>query len=169
MKRMLYGTLAAITLAGGAGAQDLGAPVSLGPLTMTNVYAQATPPSAPVGGGYLTVTNSAGPDRLIGVTASTITDQAEIHEMRMAGDVMQMRSLPEGVEVPAGGTLVLKPGALHLMFMNLRAPLVAGETVPVTLEFEKAGKVTLPMAVVARGAKTPDHPQAKTEGEHAGH
>jgi copper(I)-binding protein len=63
---------------------------------------------------------------------------------------MRMRQVKE-VVVPAGAIVELKPGGLHLMFMNIKAPLTAGEAVPVKLKFAKAGEVEVKMPVNAIG------------------
>jgi copper(I)-binding protein len=81
-------------------------------------------------GGYMKLTARDG-QRLVGAS-SPVAGVAEIHEMKMEGDVMKMR--PAGaLELPAGKTVELKPGGLHLMLMDLKQPLVAGRSVPVTL------------------------------------
>lgn len=141
------------------------APVVLGTLAISGAYARATPPGAPVGGAFLTIANSGPEDRLIAVRAPDVTDDAQIHEMAMQGEVMQMRALPDGLTIPADGSVELKPGGYHIMFMELKKPLVGGETVPVTLEFEHAGAVELPLTVVPLVGGAHD---AKG-GEHAGH
>jgi copper(I)-binding protein len=71
--------------------------------------------------------------------------------MRMEGDMMQMRPLTEGLPVPADGVATLAPGGAHLMFMEITAPFVDGETVPVTLTFERAGVVEATLVVRAPG------------------
>jgi copper(I)-binding protein len=62
----------------------------------------------------------------------------EIHEMKMEKDVMKMAALPNGLELPSGKTVELKPGGYHVMLMDLKAPLVANSTVPVTFTFQDA-------------------------------
>lgn len=135
-------------------------PVTAGDLQLTGGFTRATLPNAEVAGGFLTVTNTgAQDDRLVSAT-SPVAERVEIHQMSMQGDVMRMRPLPEGVPLPAGQTVELKPGGIHLMMMDLKQPLAQGQTVPVTLTFEKAGQVELPLTVGAINAKG---------GEHAGH
>lgn len=74
------------------------------------------------------------------VSASTpYAELVEIHETRMDGDVMQMRQVEGGIEVPAGGTAELKPRGYHVMLMGLKMPLVAGSAIGITLTFEYAG------------------------------
>jgi copper(I)-binding protein len=73
------------------------------------------------------------------VTASSpAAGLVEIHEMKMEKDVMKMAALPSGLELPAGKTVELKPGGYHVMLMDLKAPLAADSTVPVTLTFQDA-------------------------------
>ena len=84
--------------------------------------------------------------------SSPVAAEVQIHDMKMEEGVMRMRQLTAGLAAPAGGRVELKPRSLHLMFMQLKAPLVAGQTVPVTLQFEKAGSVAVQFRVEAMGA-----------------
>ena len=88
-------------------------------------------------------------DRLVGAS-SPASARMEMHEMAMEKDVMRMREV-KGIDVPAKGAAELKPGGFHLMFMELKAPLKAGDKVPVTLKFEKAGEIKTEFAVEAMG------------------
>ncbi|MBD9525803.1 copper chaperone PCu(A)C [Paracoccus sp. PAR01] len=140
-----------------AGHAEAAGDAVIGDLTITQGYSRATPPGAPVGGGFLTVANGgAEADRLVAAT-SPAAKKVEIHEMAMEGDVMKMRQLPEGVEIPAGTSVELKPGGLHLMLMGLEHPLVEGDSLPLTLTFEKAGKVDLSLKVGPMNAKGDAH------------
>ena len=133
-------------------ALKVGEPAHVGSLTLSGGFTRATLPNAPVGGGFLTIENTGkDDDRLIGA-ASDITGHMEVHEMVMEGDVMKMRQLKDGLLIPAGKTTVLKPGGYHIMFIDLKGPLVEGQTVKVTLTFEKAGKVDLNLVVDAPNA-----------------
>jgi copper(I)-binding protein len=76
--------------------------------------------------------------------------------MSMDNGVMKMRALANGIEIPAGGTVTLAPGGFHLMFITLKEPLKEGRKMPITLTFEKAGKVDTFLHVMAIGAKGPD-------------
>ncbi|MEK1890844.1 MAG: copper chaperone PCu(A)C [Phyllobacterium sp.] len=132
-------------------------PVKAGDLTLSDAFTRATLPGAKVGGGYVTITNgSKEADRLIG-GSSPIAARIEVHEMKMDGNVMQMRQLKDGLEIPAGETVKLAPGNIHLMMMGLKSPLKEGEMVPVTLEFAKAGKVELQLMVGAANATDMGH------------
>ena len=121
-------------------------------LQIRNPQARATAPSQPAGGGYVAiVTRGREADRLVGASAPGVADRVEVHRMQMEGDVMRMREVGT-IDVPAGATVELQPGGLHLMLMGLKRPLVAGQSFPVTLRFEKAGAVEVEMKVVAPGA-----------------
>jgi len=136
-----------------------GPAVTLGALEISGAFSRATLPNAPVGGGYLSITNTgASDDRLVSV-ATPVAGTSQIHEMKMDGDVMRMNELPDGLAIPAGETVELAPGGYHLMFMDLQQPLVEGESFPVTLTFEKAGSVEVELQVGAPAAKGPamDH------------
>ncbi len=113
----------------------------LGDLEISGGSVKAMLPGAKVGGGFLTIKNGgAGEDRLVAVESAAAA-RVEIHEMKMENDVMRMRKLDDGVALPAGETVELKAGGLHLMFMDVKTPFKEGDAVPVTLTFEKAGKV----------------------------
>ena len=85
--------------------------------------------------GLFAQIRSAQGGRLV-AASSPLAEAVEIHEMAMDGDVMRMRALPDGLVLPAGTSVVLKPGGLHLMLLGLTRPLSAGDTVPVTLVVE---------------------------------
>jgi copper(I)-binding protein len=125
-------------------------------LEISQPWARATPPSAPAGGGFLKITNTGStPDRLVSAS-SPVADLVQVHEMKMDGSVMRMREVEKGLEIPAGGSVTLAPGGYHLMMMGLKAPFKQGASVPVTLVFEKAGKIDVELTVEAMGAS---HPQ----------
>ena len=129
--------------------------IEIGALKITGAWAKAMLPGQPVGGGYLTVENSsAEADRLLSVTSSASPD-VQIHEMKMEGDIMKMRQLADGLEIPAGGKVELTPGGFHLMFMAVAEPFKEGGMVKITLKFEKAGDVEVTLPVAAAGAKGP--------------
>ncbi len=130
-------------------------PITVGNIEITAPFTRATLPNAPVAGGFFTLTNiGAEDDRLLDAT-SDIARDGQIHEMAMQGDVMKMRQLTDGLVIPAGETVVLEPGGYHLMFMGLNQALVEGETVSVTLTFEKAGDITIDLPVAGTAADAP--------------
>jgi hypothetical protein len=129
--------------------------VKAGDLVITQAWSRATPGGAKVGGGYLTIQNNGKTaDRLEGGT-SDIAGKIEVHEMSTDNGVMKMRPVEGGLTIDPGKTVKLAPGGYHLMIMDLKAPLKQGEKVPVTLNFEKAGKVSIVLDVQGVGAKGP--------------
>lgn len=128
--------------------------IKVGDLVIRQPWSRATPAGAKVGGGYLEIENrGASPDRLV-AGSSDVAAKVEVHEMTMKDGVMTMRPAG-GLVIEPGSTVKLAPGGYHLMFVDLKKPLKAGEEVAVTLEFEKAGKVNLPFAVQGLGAQGP--------------
>ena len=115
----------------------------IGNLEIVHPVARATLANAPVSGGYMTIRNSGDqPDILVGASVG-FAGKVEIHEMKMDGDVMKMRELESGLEIPAGGEVVLMPGGYHVMFMQLQEQLVMGEKRPGTLQFKNAGELSI--------------------------
>ncbi|MBO0661002.1 copper chaperone PCu(A)C [Jiella sp. MQZ9-1] len=130
-------------------------PVKVGALVIENAWARATLPNAPVAGAYMTIKNTGKTsDRLIGGTTSA-AKEVQVHEMKMDGSVMTMRRLKDGLEIPAGGTVTLQPGGVHLMLMKPAKRIREGETLPVTLMFKKAGSMKVDFAVEKPDAMRP--------------
>ncbi|KXG86909.1 copper chaperone PCu(A)C [Agrobacterium bohemicum] len=127
--------------------------VKAGDLELSGAAAKAMLPGQPVGGGFVTIKNNgSSDDRLVSVETPA-AGRAEIHEMAVVKDVMKMRKLDDGIVIPAGKTIELTPGGLHFMFFNVKKPFAEGDKVPVTLTFEKAGKVDVVIEVgSAKGA-----------------
>jgi copper(I)-binding protein len=139
----------------GAATGALAHDYTLGALKIGHPWARATAATAPAGGGFLSVTNTGTtPDRLVSAR-SPASGLVQIHEMKMEGDVMRMREVEKGLEIPAGATVTLAPGGFHLMMMGLKEPLTQGSKVPLTLVFEKAGKIDVELAVEGMGATHP--------------
>lgn len=135
-----------------ADAPAAGGEASVGPLRIRNATSRETPLAGGTGPGFLEIENTGSEDdRLLSAT-SPATRSMEIHEMVDTDGRMQMRALPAGLPIPAGATVRLAPGGLHLMLIGVNEALVAGQTVPVELRFEKAGAVTVPLTVLARSA-----------------
>ena len=118
-------------------------------------WARATVQGQMGTGAFMTLT-AKDATRLVGVS-SPMAGVAEVHEMKMEGDIMKMRPMPV-LDLPAGKKVDLKPGGYHVMLMDLKAPLALGSTVPVTLLFKDAKGVQsklelkLPVSTVAPGA-----------------
>lgn len=100
------------------------------------------PPPAAVAAGYFGIANPGGEDRLLAVETDAAA-RVEIHEMREDGGMMRMRELPDGLAIPARGRVELAPGGYHLMLMEPRAGLAAGQQVDAELVFENAGRVPI--------------------------
>lgn len=129
----------------------------VGDLMLKTPFSRATLPNQPVAGAFLTISNMGAEDDVLVAVSSSVSERGEVHEMKMDGDTMKMRQMADGLVIPAGETVELKPGGYHLMFMELNQPLVEGETLEATLEFENAGSVTIPFAIMGKGAKAMNH------------
>ncbi len=129
--------------------------IKLGNLTISAPYVRAMVPGAPVGGGYVIITNAGDTDDRLVAASSPRAAKVQIHEMKMDNDVMIMRELPKGLPIPAGKTVELKPGGYHVMFMQVAEPFLQGQTVKTTLKFEKAGSVEVDFPVRSMAADTP--------------
>ena len=126
----------------------------VGDLAITGGWARATPPGASVGAAYVTVENRGNADDRLLRAASPAARSVEPHRTVEESGIAKMRPLAE-VIVPAGGTLEMRPGGTHMMLVGLTTPLKAGDTVPVTLTFERAGSVTADFVVAPLGADAP--------------
>ncbi|MEA2863035.1 MAG: periplasmic copper chaperone [Bradyrhizobium sp.] len=148
--------------------------VKAGDLLISQAWSRATPGGAKIGGGYLTIENKGStPDRLTGGSAD-VAGRVELHEMGTTDGVMKMRPLDKGLTIEPGKTVKLAPGGHHLMLVDLKTPLKQGEQVPVTLDFEKAGKAKVTLDVQGIGAQAPGggetggHMDMKKVREHSG-
>lgn len=151
-KQFLAVFSAALLLAGAVHAADYRA----GDIKITDPYARPTVPGQPGAAAYLTLENSGAADRLVGV-ASPAAQSTEIHVMRMDGDIMRMREAGELPLAPAA-KVTMRPGTgYHIMLNGLKQPLQQGASFPMTLTFEKAGKVEVTVVVDGRQAKSAGH------------
>ena len=130
---------------------------ALGDLSVVRPWARALPPVAPNGAAYLRIENAGNAADRIVSASSPIAEHVELHTHEMDGAVMRMRQV-HSVEVPARGAVSFEPGRLHVMLIGLKAPLVAGRTFPLTIEFRDAGALEV-MVEIADGAPA----------DHAGH
>lgn len=144
---------AGMDMSGMGAVAPAGETVKAGDLEVSGGFAKAMLPGQPVGGGFFTVKNNGQTDdRLLSVT-SPAAGEVQLHEMVTKDNVMRMRQLKDGIAIAAGQTLKLEPGNLHLMFQKVKTPFKQGDTVPVTLTFEKAGKVELVLQVLSAQGK----------------
>ena len=117
-----------------------------GPMTVTDAWIRATPPGVPTAAAYLTITNAGAADRLLGA-ATPAAQAVELHAHVEDGGLHRMERLAE-VAVPAGAVVRLEPAGLHLMLVDIAAPLAAGMRVPLTLHFATVGEIELEIPVV---------------------
>ncbi|WP_278070795.1 copper chaperone PCu(A)C [Brevundimonas sanguinis] len=121
------------------------AAVAPGTIQVADAWCRPTPNGAKAGGCYLTLT-AGSDDRLVSVSTA-LAQSAEVHEMKMENGVMSMGHLADGLPLPAGTPVELKPGGNHIMLMGLRDPLVDGRIASFTLTFEKAGPISVHAAI----------------------
>ena len=131
-----------------------------GSLRIDHPWSRALPPNAPTGAAYFVVHNSGTDGDTLVSVSSPVANKAEMHTHVMFGEVMKMQQV-DSVAVPAGGAATFAPGGNHVMLFGLNKPLVAGESFPLTLTFEKAGAVEVEVKV-EQNAPAPS-------AEHMGH
>jgi copper(I)-binding protein len=133
MKRLLLLTLLGLAACSGPSAPST--------VTAADAWCRPTPNGARAGACYLSLTAGAD-DRLVGA-ASPRAGEVQIHEMTTENGVMRMGELTDGLPLPKGEATALRPGGVHLMLIGLTAPLIAGETAPLTLRFDDAPEITV--------------------------
>jgi periplasmic copper chaperone A len=139
--------VAAASFAGAVLAHDY----ELKSLAIDHPFARATPPGATVGAAFLTIQNQGKEaDRLLGAS-SPVAGKVELHQMAMGGGMMKMRAVT-GIDLQPGTTVELKPDGYHIMLEGLKHPLKQGESIPLTLTFERAGTIEIPVKVEGMGA-----------------
>jgi periplasmic copper chaperone A len=132
-------------------AQPAPTPIKAGALQIEAPWLRATPSGAKVAAGYLRITNTGSElDRLTAASMS-LAARGEVHEMTMQNGIMHMAPVAGGLAIEPGKTVELKPGGFHVMFLDLKGVLKEGQTIGVTLTFEKAGSVTVPFPVQGLG------------------
>ena len=134
-----------IALALSVAAQD----AQVGKIKIEGAYTRTTVPGQKVAGGFMKIIDQGAADQLISAS-SPLADEVQLHMMSMEGNTMQMRQV-KAIDVPAAGSVELKPGGLHLMFMGIKTPLKAGDLIPVKLKFAKAGEVEVKLPVQPMG------------------
>lgn len=114
----------------------------LGTLEIEHPYIRATAASAKVSGAFMTINNKGNQnDKLVSVTGVKFAGKVEVHETKMINNVMEMRELKGGLVIPAKSKVELKPGGYHVMFMDLKEPLIKGKKYKAKLNFEKSGSI----------------------------
>jgi copper(I)-binding protein len=136
-----------------AAASVYAADAKVGNLSIDDVWARTGQPGQ-VSAAYFEVKNKGAADKIVSANCDC-AKSTELHNVKMIDGAMKMYQV-QAMDIPADGELKLKPGSYHIMLIGLNRPLVAGETLPIKVKFEKAGEVTLQAKV-------------KDKGAHAGH
>ncbi len=135
-----------------------------GDLKIDHPWSRPTFGELKITAGYMSIENKGSePDTLMSASAD-IAGKVEIHESLVEDGKAIMRALPDGISIPAGGVAELKPQGMHIMFMGLKQPLKEGESFPMTLNFKRAGAVTVDVKVETGGDG-----KETTSGNHSGH
>ena len=146
MSRTLALFTALLLIAGAAAAQT-------GSVEVRDAWARATPGKADIGAAYLTL-ESPTDDRLTGLS-TPVASTAQVHTMTMEGGVMKMNRVA-ALDLPGGQPVKLEPGGMHIMLIGLTDKLRPGQSFPLTLSFEKAGKREVTVSVEKAGARGPE-------------
>ncbi len=143
MKRVSIGLL--LVLIGVLAACSTSEPQSSGQLEVKDVWGRNSPMAAPNGAFYMTIVNNTGEDEQLLSAAADVCSVVELHEMyTMDNGAMGMRPVEGGIiNIPAGETVQLKVGGLHVMCIDKMRALETGEQVPLTLTFAKAGEMVV--------------------------
>jgi copper(I)-binding protein len=120
-----------------------------GAITVEQAWARPSPKMAAAGAAYMIINNSGGEADKLTSASTDAAEVIELHESFMDdNDVMKMRPVEGGViEIPAGGSVALEPGGLHVMMINLESPLEEGNAITLNLQFEKAGDISIQVPV----------------------
>jgi hypothetical protein len=129
----------------------------IGNLKILHPYVIETPSGARTAGGYMKIINTGTQTDYLSLVTVDFTKVAEIHEMKMENDVMKMRKIKGGLEIPAKNFTELKHTGYHIMFTNLLKTMIKGETHEGTLYFEKAGNIKVIFTVEKMGFKLEDN------------
>jgi len=134
-------------------------------VSVQSAWARATVQGQKATGAFMTLTAKTA-TTLVGVS-TRVAGVAEVHEMKMDNNVMQMRALPDGLPLPAGKAVALQPGGFHVMLMDLKLPLQKDTTIPLTLRFKDAKGVESSLDIkVPVSQVAPVDGQKHQHGEH---
>lgn len=129
-------------------------------ILIENPRSRVSAPTVKVGGAFMDITNNGDTDDVLISASTERSGKTELHNTVIdENGVMKMREMENGIPIPAGKTVVLKPGSLHVMFMDLHEPFQLGQTYPLTLKFKNAGEKTVTVTVK-------DMPPANNQHQH---
>jgi periplasmic copper chaperone A len=132
----------------------------VGDLVISQPWSRSAPRGAELASAYLTIENKGTtPDRLIG-GSTEIAEKLQIQQSSMVGGGLTLNPVEGGLTISPGDKVVLAPHAIHLTLSNLKSRMKKGTQVPMTLEFEKAGKVTVSFDVLSAASTGPVAPKA---------
>jgi len=123
----------------------------LGSLRIGHPWSRPTVAGMPMGVAYLSITNNGRTDDVLLAASSPVAARVEFHQTTLTDGMARMRPLAE-IVVPAGATVKVEPGGIHLMLVDLRAPLEAGKSVPLELQFRHAGRITVQLSIESQDA-----------------
>lgn len=145
--------LLGLMLAAGGATYVEAAPVTVGAITVSNAWARATPLGAKTGVIYVTLANAGSDDDRLVEISTPVAGSAQVHSSMNDGGVMKMSEVMN-LDVPPGATVALEPSATHLMLLDLTRRLSEGDRFPLTLTFQRAGKIEVDVLVGKVGAMT---------------
>lgn len=138
MKKVIVSTLAVLAFNAQAAVN--------GQISIADGFVREVPPNQTISAAFMTLRNEDMSDHKVVGASSPAAKVVELHTHTNDNGVMKMRQIPE-INVPAGGEALLKPGGLHIMLIDLTAPLTTNKAVPVTLKFEDGSEKTLNLPV----------------------
>ncbi|HUB96480.1 MAG TPA: copper chaperone PCu(A)C [Stellaceae bacterium] len=122
-------------------------------IAVTDAWARATPPGAKTGAAYITITNKGAASDQVVAASTPVAGMAQVHTTIVDNGVDKMRPV-KSLDVKPGATVMMKPGGYHIMLMELKKPLMEGESFPLTVRFAKAGEVETTVKVAKIGASS---------------
>ena len=158
--RLAFRFIAALGLSLGLSTLAIGHEYKVGNIAIDHPYARATAPGQPSAGAYLSIENNGKEKDTLTSISTTIAKSTEVHSMTMDGNVMKMREV-SSIDIKPSEKIAMQPGGgFHIMLIGLRKPLKTGDKFPMTLTFEKAGKIEVNVYVEdmsKAGEKTAEH------------
>lgn len=142
---------------------------SPGDVKIDHPWSRPTPPGSPMGVGYMTIRNTGDSDITFIAAETPRAASVSIHESSMKDGVMRMRPMKNGLLIPAGETVELKPHGYHLMLEKLKSPLKEGEAIPLTLNFDGAKAMKVELAVESLDGAASKKPEAMKMQGHGHH
>lgn len=124
-------------------------------VSIADAYVRAVPPGQPNSASFMTLTNGSGADIVLKGAESPAAKAVELHTHTMSDGMMRMRQV-EKIDLPAGQSVKLQPGGLHVMMIGLQQALVPGEQIDLTLVFDDGSRLPLKVPVVKLQMKMQD-------------